>query len=643
MVKKYIFLFFVLLTAVFYIVSEKSFMIEFIDYKIYDIASSYLKKDLKNKKSNVVLINIDENSLKTLGQWPWPRVVLSNLLNIISKYYPASIGIDILFPEKDRTSPIELKKFYKKFFEINLNFSKIPFFLKDNDRLLAQSIVKNDVVLPVFMGKSNGFVYRGKFKFNPLFIKTSYKFNSVFTNLPSIQKAAKGFGFVNIFLDRDGILRRVPLFVKYKNSFIPFLPLGMVNLVDKMVFKDENVIEILGHKIKANENGEVLLNFSSPPSKIISVLDILRERFNPEDLTGKFVIIGSFAVGLNHSYFNSYYKNLSSLKINSIFIDNILNDAFFIQPEYLKKLNLFLAFFISFVMLLFLFNRWYMRLFLLFLLSFLISFVWFIYEFLNGVYVSIGYFWSPLFVYFFFLSLFFSLINHLEKRKFYKELEMSHNATLESIILVAAMKDDETGNHLIRTRKYVKVLATYLYEQKLYKDKLNQKFINMLYRAAPLHDIGKVGIPDNILKKNGRLTKEEYEIMKKHTILGKEMIESAMKIYNKNEFLQIACSIAYHHHEKWDGSGYPQGLKGDEIPIEGQLMAIADVYDALISKRAYKEAYSYQMTENLIIEQSGKAFNPVLVEAFKVLRYEFRNIAELHKERETKKVAIKVF
>ncbi len=636
MFKKIVFYFFIFLTILFYFVSLNSNLIKFIDYKIYDIVSFYFEKDFSSKKSNVVLVDIDEKSIEKLGQWPWPRVIMADLINRLSSLYPTAIGMDIFFPNKDRTSPAVLEEFYKNYFNLDVKFLNIPSHLNDNDKIFSYFLKQTDTILPVFLQKKREKLKAVKFGFYSPLIKTSYNYSSIFCNYEPIQNSLKYFGFINSFLDDDGIFRRVPLFAHYEEKLIPFFPLAVLMSIEKPLVKGNNEFVILGHKVRMNENGEVLLNFHTPYSKILSAIDILNNNFNKEDITGKIVLIGSLAIGLNNPYVNSFYKKLSSLKITSTFIDNLLNDALLIQPEYLKFVNIFLSFTLSFLILWFLFKRWYIGILSLFLVSFLISLIWLWYEFSNGVYVSIGYFWVPLFSYFFFISLFFSVMNHLEKRKFYGELEKSHSAALESITLVAAMRDDETGSHLIRTKKYIKTLAEYLYERGYYRKYLNPKFIRLLYEAAPLHDIGKVAISDNILKKKGKFTKEEYEIMKKHTVLGKEMIEKAMNIYNKNEFLQIACSIAYHHHERWDGSGYPQGLKGDEIPIEGQLMAIADVYDALISKRVYKEAYSYQEAENFIISERGKGFNPVIVDAFSVLRYEFRKIASEYKEEEKK-------
>ncbi len=161
----------------------------------------------------------------------------------------------------------------------------------------------------------------------------------------------------------------------------------------------------------------------------------------------------------------------------------------------------------------------------------------------------------------------------------------------------------------------------------------------MLYKSAPLHDIGKVGIPDNILLKPTKLTKEEVEIMKTHTTIGHDVIESSVRKLGKNSFLTIAAEIALSHQEKWDGSGFPQDLKGEAIPISGRLMALADVYDALTSKRVYKPPLSHTMAVETIKKGNGAHFDPDIVDAFPEIQDRFRNIAreyaDFEEERET--------
>ncbi len=208
-----------------------------------------------------------------------------------------------------------------------------------------------------------------------------------------------------------------------------------------------------------------------------------------------------------------------------------------------------------------------------------------------------------------------------------KELALTQEATIESMGTLAEYRDPETGGHINRTQHYVRVVASHLQNNPKYRDILTKEYIDLLFKSAPLHDIGKVGVRDSILLKPGKLTTEEFEEMKKHTIFGRDAVATVEKKFGNNSFLQLAREIAYSHHEKWSGAGYPQGLSGEDIPLSGRLMAVADVYDALISKRVYKPPFPHKKAVKIIFEERGKHFDPAIVDAFEELEEKFRSIA----------------
>ncbi len=209
-----------------------------------------------------------------------------------------------------------------------------------------------------------------------------------------------------------------------------------------------------------------------------------------------------------------------------------------------------------------------------------------------------------------------------------REIAMIQDVTMIAMGSLAETRDNETGNHIRRTQNYIKILAEKLAEQRQYAAQLNPETILSLYKSAPLHDIGKVGIPDNILKKPAALDPAEFEQMKTHTVIGRDAILAAEKsIGSQTSFLSLAREIAWTHHEKWDGSGYPRGLRGNEIPRAGRLMAIADVYDALISKRVYKRAFTHEETVEIIKQGIGTHFDPEIGRAFLEISDEFREIS----------------
>lgn len=214
------------------------------------------------------------------------------------------------------------------------------------------------------------------------------------------------------------------------------------------------------------------------------------------------------------------------------------------------------------------------------------------------------------------------------------------DVSIRALARLAEIRDSETGNHLTRTQNYVRTLALKLQHHPRFAAYLNQHTIELLCKSAPLHDIGKVGIPDHILLKPGKLTAEEWTIMKTHAELGFMAIDQAEKDTERSiEFLLIAKQIAHYHHEKWDGSGYPAGLNGDEIPISARLMALADVFDALISARSYKPPMPFDKAVAIISDGRGTHFDPDIVDAFLESAEDFRLIAGRYSDSQTQLAA----
>lgn len=214
-----------------------------------------------------------------------------------------------------------------------------------------------------------------------------------------------------------------------------------------------------------------------------------------------------------------------------------------------------------------------------------------------------------------------------------RQLMQIKDVTILSMASLAETRDNETGSHIVRTQYYVLSLGKKLQQNAKYRDRLDSESLDLMFKSAPLHDIGKIGIPDHILLKPGKLEPEEFEIMKKHPQIGKDAIEkSALYLDQDDNFLHYASEIAYCHHEKWDGSGYPNRLSGEDIPLSARIMAIADVYDALISKRVYKTSFTHEEAMKTIIEGKGSHFDPELIDAFMEIAEEFRMIAQKYAE-----------
>ena len=208
------------------------------------------------------------------------------------------------------------------------------------------------------------------------------------------------------------------------------------------------------------------------------------------------------------------------------------------------------------------------------------------------------------------------------------QLARTQQVSVFTLAKLAESRDPETGQHLDRIRNYAREVTRELASWPKYTKQIDDAFIHQIYESSPLHDIGKVGIPDRILLKPGKLTEEEFEIMKTHTTIGGETLRAADKEAGEGSFLSMGVKVAFSHHEKWNGKGYPEGLAGEDIPLAARIVAIADVYDALATKRPYKEAFPHEKVRGIIVGDRGTHFDPDIVDAFLAREMHFIAIAE---------------
>lgn len=213
-----------------------------------------------------------------------------------------------------------------------------------------------------------------------------------------------------------------------------------------------------------------------------------------------------------------------------------------------------------------------------------------------------------------------------------RSVQAARMATILGLAKLAEYRDGDTGAHLERIREYARIIARELSTYPQYQEYITEEYIEDIYNSAILHDIGKVGVPDAILQKPGKLTSEEFEIIKTHSTLGGDALRDVEVNIEGQTFLTLSKEIAYHHHEWWDGTGYPMGLKGEQIPLSARIVSIADVYDALTSRRSYKEAFSHNKAVRIIVSERGTHFAPDVVDAFLAHEEEFRQIRESAQE-----------
>ena len=401
----------------------KSEHIKRIDYAFYDFISMLSTKINGHSDSFYsVIVDIDEKSLHQLGQWPWPRVIDAKLIDMIDKMNPSAIGVNILFPEKDRVSPISIQKFYRSFFDLNVEFSQFPEELKDNDKLLFNTIKKSNATLAIYFYNS---LYTATHcqklsymqnRFSNM--QSDFRATSLLCNHKNIQDGVKNFGFINASIDSDGIFRRVPIFMNYNSKIFPSFALATLLSFDKYIKID---------KIPST----ILVKFPPKKPKIFSAVDILDGKISPYEIQGKIVIIGSSVVGLNPTYLISNGKKISNSMIHASLIDNILSDTTLTQPKIYKRINIFLSLFLSLFIMFLLFRRLYIYVVILLFATLLITLLWLIDSYSNGIYISIGYLWTPIF--YFFISVLIYHIRVINQERQQQETLLIRHSKLASM------------------------------------------------------------------------------------------------------------------------------------------------------------------------------------------------------------------
>ena len=512
----------------------------------------------------------------------------------------------------------------------------IPHDLQDNDTIFADILKSTQSVMSIYLSRekisNDSYAVKSKLEITPnIFAVKNYPY--ILQNTPELTSGVENFGFINTNIDEDGILRRYQLVKKYQEKLVPSLGLATLLSISPELKVSRNNFEVMQHKFETDQKSNVLLSFYHDSwYKKVSVLDILSNSVDAEQLRGKIVLIGSSATALHDQVVVPKGRSMAGIQVHATMIDNLLHDELLVQPQNFKLINIYISLVLTLLLAFLLFKKENNYILLLFISVVVLSIFINFYSLWNGLYLSIGYLLLPFLMHFFLISIIFIFIDTYDKKEFSQELNRSHIAFMDSMSHVAEVHDFETGAHIVRTKKYIKHLAEHIYSKGIYKNELSREMIEMMYFTSPMHDIGKIGIADAILKKEGKLTDMEYEVMKTHADLGKHIINNAISSYKGNSFLIMARNIAHYHHEKWDGSGYPEGLKGEEIPLESRFMAISDVYDALVSKRVYKGAFSFEKTVEIIKDGKGTHFDPVLVDAFMEIKEEFYKIAQEYQD-----------
>jgi HD-GYP domain-containing protein (c-di-GMP phosphodiesterase class II)/CHASE2 domain-containing sensor protein len=634
----------------------KPTFLEFLNYKAFDALSAPgTDADIS---SVPVIIDIDEKSLKLHGQWPWPRYKLALLLNRLHAMGVRAVGIDIMFPETDRTVIDHSSEDIPEDLKADIGIASVREFAGYSDRLFAEAVSRNSAVL--------GFQFRFENSpedaacvLQPVAVNVMQSGGGeqphgglieaagVVCNLADLSRAAHFAGFFNVSPDSDGILRSVPLLMKYKGEFYPSLALAVLMQAfntDKLLLRHDSGGDSLHmgtRNIPLAPGGRLWVNFRGKGKAFayISAADILSGKTSSDALTDKIAFLGTSAAGLKEFRSTPTDPIYPGVEVHATVVDNYIRSDFLVRPFYGSGFEVLLAL-ITGMTFTVIFSRSSALLTLLSVCGGTIG----LWTFSVLAFKTWSVLLSPALPILVLLTDFSTLSlakfwrEERKAKQRTRELALAQEAIIESMASLTETRDPETGGHIKRTQNYVRLLARTLRESPKHRALLDDETIDLLYKSAPLHDIGKVGVPDIILLKPGKLSETEFEEMKKHAVIGRNAIRATERKLGNKSFLRFAHDIAYTHHEKWNGTGYPQGLRGEEIPLCGRLMALADTYDALISQRVYKPPLTHEEAIRIIVNDKGTHFDPDIVDAFLTVSEEFRSIAREHSDSEKQEV-----
>jgi adenylate cyclase len=570
----------------------------------------------------VVIVDVDDRSLKKEGQWPWRRDVIGRLVESIRSRGAAIVALDVMFPEVDR-------------FE---GSAVAP------DTALAEALRPGRVVLGYGMNFESGSASAGCV-LHPVGLvllrrddstaeKPYYQAAGAVCSLELLMNAAGASGFLNAAPDPDGRLRRAPLLIELDGRVYPSLGLAAVSAINSvngtaLRVSNVNTARLLlsrpdrsrASEIPLDGQSNLLLRYRGKKGTFpyFSATDVLNGKVTADIFRDKLVLIGTTALGTREVVSTPLDTLFTGVEVQATIADNLLQQDFIRRPEnavFIETL-LVLAFGIGTTVLVARGGHASGAAGVLAGISGSWSFsIWLL--------STRGTFLSPLFPT---LSLTAALaaaviagltVERRRADRARRDREASKRLMVQTLLSLTEIKDAETGKHSRRTQAYTRVLAQELSGHSDFRDYLTPERIDLLATLAPLHDIGKVGVPDSVLNKPGALTPEEMVEMRKHPVHGRDVIVKAEREagVRDDESLAIAKDIVYTHHEKWDGSGYPEGVKGTDIPIPGRIMAIVDVYDAVLTRRLYAPSLSRADAIALIVKGRGTHFDPAVVDAF---------------------------
>jgi HD-GYP domain-containing protein (c-di-GMP phosphodiesterase class II) len=589
-----------------------------IDYRAYDILVR--SNPTKPPDGRVAIVDIDDRSLSTIGQWPWRRERIAQLIGRLREQGAAVIALDVIFAEADRydaggkePSPWDAS-LAQALLEgrIVLGYA-LTFTGADGDR---RDCVLHPLAVPIVQPQDGGATA-------PLF-----RADGAICSLPALARAAGRSGFLNAVPDFDGILRRVPLVIDYEGNTYPGLALAAVLAATgakPIALRARNQIttslELTTGTIPLDGRSNMLVRYRGPKRAFpyASAADVLAGRDTRNVFKDAVVFVGTTALGSREVVSTPLDRRFAGVEVQATVADNLLRQDFLSRTEHALTLEVIMVLALGIAVTL-LVARVGLPVGTIAATVLLVA-IWFA---MRWQLAAKGEYLSPVFpIIGMMASLGAATLARIaqERRRADRaghDTDMAQRLMVRSLLSLTEVRDADTGRHSRRIQQYSRLLAEELSQHPAFRDYLTPEHIDLLASLAPLHDIGKVGVSDHLLHKEGELTPDEYQEMKKHPSYGLDVINNAQRDVgaSENQILSMAKDIVYTHHEWWNGKGYPRGIKGTAIPVAGRLVAVVDVYDALTARRRYRQPVSHEEAVHLIVAGRGTHFDPDVVDAF---------------------------
>lgn len=598
-----------------------------LEYAAYDTLVRWA--DTRPPSGRVLIVDVDERSLASVGQWPWRRDVVGRLIDGLRSRGAATVALDIMFPEADRfegsgRSPDAALAKTLHQGRVILGYG----LLFASTAGAPSPCLRHALGLPIVRGI-------GAPTDDPFFRATS-----AVCNIPVLTDASDASGFLNAAPDPDGILRRAPLLMQYADRIYPALSLAAVRAVtdaNDLLLRVANVntssLTLAGQAVPLDGKSNLLLRYRGPKGtfRYVSAVDVLYGKTDPDVFKDKIVFVGTTALGTREVVATPLDTLFAGVEVQATLADNLLQRDFIYRPEHGVTLETQAVIGLGAIVALVV-----ARFGLVWGALAAGSFVASIWIGADSLLASDGAYFSPLYPT---LALTTGLaamtvaafgVERRRAERAGREKEGSRRLMVQTLLSLTGIRDFETGRHSLRTQKYTKVIAEELSKHPDFRAYLSPERVELLASLAPLHDIGKVGVPDRVLNKPGLLTPDELTEMRRHPRYGRDVIENAERLAGVRDdvALAVAKDIVYTHHEWWDGSGYPEGLRGTAIPIPGRVMAVVDVYDAIRTRKLYQAPMSYDEAVAHIVAGKGTHFDPSVVDAFVAVSSVLHDLSE---------------